>query len=94
MISELRWMEEIPHQLVYGLSPYNPIIYNVSLCYLPVTVANWCRISSTVSAIPTGRPVQHTARGVRHDGGATVYPLRCLNKSPTVLESWEFYGIV
>ena len=26
----IRWMEEILHQLVYGLSPYNPIIYNVS----------------------------------------------------------------
>ena len=24
------WMEEILHQLVYGLSPYNPIIYIVS----------------------------------------------------------------
>ena len=27
---DIRWMEEILHQLVYGLSPYNPIIYNVS----------------------------------------------------------------
>ena len=24
------WMEEILHQLVYGLSTYNPIIYSVS----------------------------------------------------------------
>jgi hypothetical protein len=24
------WMEEILHHLVYGLSPYNPILYRVS----------------------------------------------------------------
>ena len=41
----IRWMEEILHQLVDGLSHYNFIIYSVS--ELPV-VPNWCRISSTV----------------------------------------------
>ena len=38
-------MEEILHQLVYGLSPHNLIIYNLSYIY-KLTVANWCRISS------------------------------------------------
>ena len=36
------WMEECLHQLVDGLSRYNPIIYSASL--LPI-VSKWCRIS-------------------------------------------------
>ena len=43
------WMEELLHQLVYGLSPYNPMKFTMFHSYL--TVANWCRISSFHSMI-------------------------------------------
>ena len=51
----LRNPAPVGHMDSYGLSPDNPIIYNVSY-YKPIinpmfhsylTVANWCRISST-----------------------------------------------
>ena len=29
LVIKLLWMEEILHQLVYGLSHFNPIIYSV-----------------------------------------------------------------
>ena len=44
MVAKSRTSWYMVHPLIIPL-----YIYNVSLCYLPVTVANWCRISSTVS---------------------------------------------